>query len=180
MILEYSYDNGNMILDYFKQSKLATLDIKTVRERRPDGDVKFVMEYTLVEEYPELRQELIKEVLADSLPERLQLANVLNKFIENQILDNVNDFSLKFNAVQVRKCEITYSSSYKQAVKDTNLTQELIKCLEKYDRIVTEMGIADQPTKNLFKREGSGRNKKYTLATIQEVGNALRQSLMEE
>lgn len=176
MILEYNYDKGNTVLEYFKQSKLATLDIKTTKE---NGEIKFVMEYTFVEDYPEPRQNLIREVLANSLPERLQLANVLNQFIENQILDNVNDFTLRFNAVKVRKCEITYSSSYKQAVKDTNLTQELIKCLERYDRIVTEMGIADQVTANIFKREGGGRNKKYVPLTIQDVGNTLRQSLME-
>ena len=113
MILEYNYDKGNTVLEYFKQSKLATLDIKTTKE---NGETKFVMEYTFVEDYPEPRQNLIREVLANSLPERLQLANVLNQFIENQILDNVNDFTLRFNAVKVRKCEITYSSSYKQAV----------------------------------------------------------------
>lgn len=179
MILEYSYDKANMVLDYFKQSKIASLDIKTVKERRPDGETAFVMEYTLVEDYPEPRQSLIREVLQNSLQERLQLANVLNQFIENQILDNVNDFSLKFNAVKVRKCEIAYSSSYKQAVKDTNLTDELVKCLERFDRIVTEMGIADHETANVFRREGSGRNKKYVALTIKEVGDTLRQSLTE-
>lgn len=181
MILEYNYDKGNEILDYFKQSKLASLDIKTVKERKPDGETKFVMEYTLVEDYPEPRQSLIREVLADSLPERLQLTNVLNQFIENQILNNVNDFSLKFNAVKVRKCEITYSSSYKQSVvKSESSTEELVKCLEKLDRIITNMGITDQPTANIFRREGTGRNKKHIPLTIGEVATTLRQSLMEE
>lgn len=182
MILEYSYDKGNLILDYFKQSKLASLDIKTVKE---DGETKFVMEYTLVEDYPEPRQTLIREVLADSLPERLQLANVLNQFIENQILNNVNDFSLKFNAVKVRKCEMNYSSSYKQAAVTAKsagsyTVADLEKCLENLDRIVTEMGIADQATANIFKREGTGRNKKYIPLTIKEVASTLRQSLVEE
>lgn len=182
MILEYSYDKGNQILDYFKQSKLASLDIKTVKE---DGETKFVMEYTLVEDYPEPRQTLIREVLADSLPERLQLANVLNQFIENQILNNVNNFSLKFNAVKVRKCEISYSSSYKQAAVTTKsagsyTVADLEKCLESLDRIITEMGVADQQTANIYKREGTGRNKKYIPLTIQQVATTLRQSLVEE
>lgn len=182
MILEYSYDKGNQILDYFKQSKLASLDIKTIKE---DGDTKFVMEFTLVEDYPEPRQTLIKEVLADSLPERLQLTSVLNQFIENQILNNVNSFSLKFNTVKVRKCEINYSSSYKQATVTTKSTDsytiaDLNKCLESFDRIVTRMGIADQPTANVFRREGTGRNRKYVPLTMQEIATTLRQSLVEE
>lgn len=181
MILEYSYDKINMVLDYFKQSKLATLDIRTIKEKRIDGETKFVMEYTFVEDYPEPRQSLIREVLADSLPERLQLTNVLNQFIENQILDNVNEFSLKFNAVKVRKCEIIYSSSYKQVITEgKNNIKELEKCLEKLDRIITDMGVGDNTTANIYRKEGNGRNKKYIPLTVKDVSNTLRKSLVEE
>lgn len=177
MILEYSYDKGNKILDLFKKSELATLEIKKVKD---SNDYKFVMEYTLVSDYVESRQEAIKELLSESLAERLQLANILNQFIENQILNNVVDFSLKFNAVKVKKCEITYSSSYKQAVQNVNLLQELTNCLERLDYIVTEMGIADQTTDNICRREGNGRSKKYTPLTIREIANTFRQSLLED
>lgn len=181
MILEYNYDKGNFILELFKKAELATLDIKTIKERRPDGETKFVMEYTLVEDYAEPRRNLIREVLSESLPERLQIAAVLNQFIENQIQNNVNDFSLKFNAVKVRKCEISYSSSYKQVQpQKVDLLKELISCLERYDHIINEMGISNQVTGNIYRREGSGRNKKYVSLTIKDVGNILRQSLMEE
>lgn len=180
MILEYNYDKGNHVLELFKNAELATLEIKTVKERRPNGKVTFVMEYTLVKDYTETRQAMIREALSASLAERLQLANIFNQFIENQILDNVNDFSLKFNAVKVRKCEIAYSSSYKQTPQNVDLLQQLISCLEQYDRIVTEMGIADQATANIYRKEGTGRNKKYVPLTIKDVGNTLRQSLMEE
>lgn len=177
MILEYSYDKGNKVLDLFKKSELATLNIRKVK----DGDEdKFVMEYTLISDYAETRQTAIKELLSESLAERLQLANVLNQFIENQILNNVIDFSLKFNAVKVKKCEITYSSSYKQAVQNISLLQELTNCLERYEHIVTKMGIADQATSNIYRREGTGRNKKYVPLTIKEVSDTLRQSLAED
>lgn len=176
MILEYNYDNGNKILNLFKESKLATLDVKTVK----DGDeIKFVMEYTLVEDYPEARQELIKEVLAESLSERLQLANVLNKFIENQAIDNVNNFVLKFNTVKVRKCEISYSSSYKQQIKETSSVEELMKCLEKLDHIIVEMGISNQEIPGLFMKDGKGKSKKYVPLTIKDMEFTLRQLLTE-
>lgn len=171
MILEYSYDNGNKILDLFKESKLATLDIKTVHN---DNETKFVMEYTLVEDYQ--KQSLIRKVLDDSLAERLQLVNVLNQFIENQILENVNDFSLKFNTVKVNKCEIVYSFSYKHSSKSVNPIAKLTKCLEEYDRLILEMGITDQATP-VFKKVGSGKNKKYTQLTIGEISDVLRQAI---
>lgn len=177
MILEYNYDNGNKILDLFKESKLATLDIKTVRDNE---ETKFVMEYSLIEDYPETRQDIIRKVLNDSLSERLQLVNVLNKFIENQILDNVIDFSLKFNTVKVSKCEIAYSYSYKQsATTSVSSIAELTKCLEKYDRLVTEMGIADQVTP-VFKRDGNGKSKKYSQLTIGEISDVLRQAIEDK
>ena len=177
MIYEYDYDKGNIVLDHFKKSELATLEIKTVKENE---ETKFVMDYTFVKDYTEQRQNTIREALTNSLSERLRLANILNQFIENQVLDNVIDFSLKFNAVSVRKCEITYSSSYKQTPKDTNLLNELKKCLERYDHIITEMGIASQAVMNVYKKEGSGRNRKYIPLNIKDIGDILRQSLAEE
>lgn len=173
MILEYNYDNGNKILDLFKESKLATLDIKPIQ----DGEnVKFAIEYTLIEDYPEARQELIKKVLNDSLSERLQLVNVLNKFIENQILKNVKSFCLKFNTVKVNKCEISYSASYKQSLQTVSPIAKLTQCLEEYDRLVIEMGIADQVTP-VFKRDGGGKSKKYSQLTIGEISDVLRQAI---
>ena len=181
MILEYSYDKGNFILDLFQKAELATLEIKTLKEKGIDGETMFVMEYTLVEDYQEPRRKMIKEVLSESLAERLQIVTLLNQFIENQIQNNVNNFYLKFNAVKVKRCEISYSSSYKQAQpQKINLLKELIGCLEKYDRIITEMGISNQTTANLYRKEGSGRSKKYIPLTIKDVGNILRHSLMEE
>lgn len=177
MILEYNYDKGNQVLELFKKAELATLEIKTVKE---NNETKFVMEYTLINDYTDNRQSMIREALSTSLSERLQLANVFNQFIENQILNNVIDFSLKFNAVRVRKCEITYSSSYKQTPQNVDLLQELRNCLERYDHIITEMGIADHATANIYRKEGSGRNKKYVPLTIKDVGNTLRRSLTEE
>jgi hypothetical protein len=179
MLLEYSYDKANKVLVHFKNSELATLDIKTVKERKLDGVTKFVMEYTFISDYPEPKQNLIRKALSESLSERLQLCNIFNQFIENQVLNNVIDFSLKFNAVNVKKCEITYSSSYKQGFKEINLCDELVNCLERLDRIILDMGISEQQT-NLYKKEGTGRNKKYAQLTIRDVGNTLRQSLLEE
>lgn len=177
MILEYSYDKCNKIIELFKNSELATLEIKKVKNNE---DEHYIMEYTLIADYTEDRQTAIRNALSECLAERLQLVNILNQFIENQILNNVVDFSLKFNAVRVKKCVITYSSSYKQAPQDISLTQELINCLERYDNIITKMGISDQKINNVYRKEGNGRNKKYISLTIKEIGNVLRQSLMED
>ena len=176
MILEYNYDKGNFVLDLLKKSEIATLTIS--ENKTEDGIIRYVMDYTLVSDYPEPKQNVIRKALSESLPERLQLVSVLNTFIEQQILNNVNSFSLKFNALNVRKCQISYSYSYKSQVEDVSLLPELIKTLERYEYIATKMGVMDQET-NVFRKEGGGKSKKYTPLTIGEVSKILRQSLME-
>ena len=186
MLLEYNYDNGHKILEAFKNSELATLNISTVKEKDSNDKVRFVMEYTLIKDYPEERQAAIRDILANSLSERLQLVNILNKFIENQILDNVNNFSLKFNTVKVRKCEIFYSFSFGSKVGigsnqgETSSLKDLTTCLEKFDHIIIDMGIANQSTDSIYRREGTGRSKKYIPLTFKEVSDILRQSLVED
>lgn len=179
MLLEYNYDKGNLVLEMLKKSEIATLTISQVETG--DNTSAFVMDYTLVSDYPEPKQNVIRKALAESLPERLQMVNVLNGFIEQQILNNVNSFSLKFNSVNVRKCQISYQTSYKSSKSsesNLNLLPELINVLERYEHIATKMGIMDQQT-NVFKKEAGGKGKKYTPLTIGEVSKALRQSLME-
>ena len=155
MILEYNYDNGISVLEHIKKSELVTLTIKQVK----DSNQKFVISYTLINDYPEKSQNIIREVLSNSLEDRLQLINILNQFIENQSLGNVNDFSLNFNSLSSKKkCEIFYSSSYKTVKQKDNSIQELIQCLENYDCIVTKMGIHSQEVPKIFKK-GNGKGK---------------------
>lgn len=181
MILEYSYDNINHVLDLFKQSALATLDIKTVTEK--NNNPRFVMEYTLVNDYNEARQDLIRKVLVESLNERLQLTNILNQFIENVIQNNVKSFTLSFNAVQVRKCQIRYSSSFGtvgNTVTPQSNIAKLTQCLEQFDRIIVDMGVATQTIPGVFKKDGAGKSKKHVALTIQELSDVLRHALTEE
>ena len=176
MILEYNYDNGMSILEYIKKSELVTLTIKQTK----DSNQKFVMSYTLISDYSEKSQDIIKEVLSNSLEDRLQLINILNQFIENQSLGNVNSFCLDFNSLSSKKkCEIYYSSSYKTNEQKDNPIQELIQCLENYDSIVTKMGIHSQEVPKVFKK-CNGKGKKFAPVTFKELGDILRTSLLGE
>lgn len=177
MLLEYNYDKGNLVLEMLKKSEIATLNIS--KAETDDKAGKYIIDYTFISDYPESKQDTIRKALSDSLPERLRIVNVLNGFIEQQILNNVNNFSLKFNAVNVRKCQISYQTSYKSSEGSINLLPELINALEKYEYIATKMGIMDQKT-NVYRKEAGSKGKKYTPLTIGEVSKTLRQSLMED
>lgn len=178
MILEYSYDNGMKVLDLFKRSALATLSIKTVKEE--DKGPKFIMEYTCIEDYSEIIQSKIHKALDASLSERLNLVNILNRFIEKAILGEIKSFTFNFNAVNVRKCQISYASSFSGGETSKPSIEDLIKCLEQLEHIVVDMGIHDQAIPGMFKKEGNGKSKKYTQLTVQEISSGLRKVLTED
>lgn len=173
MILEYSYDKANQVLELLKESKLASLTVTKAEDT-------YVMEYTLISDYPEQKQSLIRKVLSEALPQRLKLVNLMNQFVENMILDLVDDFSIKFNAVNVRQCEFKYAYGFKN---DANQpaevpVQTIETCLEQLENTITKMGAAEQQVP-VYRREGTGRNKKYIQLTMQEFIATIRQSLEE-
>lgn len=179
MILEYSYDKANKVLEHFKNGDIAYLSIQQ-KVKGSECESVFVIEYTLITDYPEPKQNLIRTALSHSLPLRLDVIHLLNKFIENQIIDNVSEFYLTFNAVSVQKCTIDYRFTCKSKVNDACKHVELSNCLDKLDSLITKMGVSDVTLENIFKKEGNSRSKKYTRLTISEISKSLRNILTEE
>ena len=179
MILEYNYDKANKVLEYFKNGDIAYLSIQQ-KVKGSEGESEFVMEYILITDYPEPKQNLIRTALSNSLPLRLDVISLLNKFIENQITDNVSEFYLTFNAVNVQKCTIDYRFTCKSKVNNVCKHVELLNCLDRFDSLITKMGVSDTKLENVFKKEGSNRSKKYTQLTISDISKALRDTLAEE
>lgn len=170
MILEYSYDKTNDIIDLLNKSQIASLTVTKT-------DETVIMDYTLISDYPEQKQGLIRKVLSEALPQRLKLINIMNQFLENQILGLVDDFNINFNAVNVRQCEFKYSYGFskKAAVKQEPI-QTIETCLEQLERAIVNMGASEQ-TIPAYRKEGTGRNKKYIQMTMQDFVTILRQSM---
>ena len=178
MILEYSYDSANIILDLLKGSKLASLTVAKQGET-------YAMEYTLIEDYSEAKQVFIRKSLTEALPQRLKVVSLMNQFVENQILGTVNNFALSFDAVNKRKCQIQYSASFGKTKKisdEGELHKEQVvqmqKCLEQLDNILIQLGAQDQLV-NVYHKQGTGRNKKYVQLTLQNTVAEIRKSLEE-
>ncbi len=168
MILEYSYDKANQIVSDFEKSKIASLTILKEADN-------CVMEYTLVENLTDLQQAIATKTLSESLMERLQVVNILNKFIEAQIHNGVNNFALQFNVVDVKKCEINYSYSFQSPVEDNkSLFLKLEDCLEEFDLLITKLGIGDVELDNTYTKVSS---RKYGKITMKDFGDAIRKEL---
>lgn len=173
MILKYNYDAANTVLELLKDSKLASL---TVVKHGED----YVMEYTLIEDYSEAKQVFIRNNLANALPERLKVTELMNQFIEHQTLGLVNTFALKFDSVNKRKCEIQFSVSFakqkNEIVKHDEPIVQIKSCFEQLDNILVQIGANDQLV-NVYRKDGTGRNKKYNQLTLRGVINEMRKSL---
>lgn len=172
MILEYSYDKANEVLDLLNKSQIASLTVTKAEDT-------YVMEYTEISEYPEAKQSLIRKVLSEALPQRLKLVNLMNQFVEKQILGLVDDFTIKFNAVNVRQCEFKYSYGFNDSVIQKQEPIQIIETyLEQLERTVINMGASEQQVP-AYRKEGTGRNKKYVQLTMQEFIATIRKTLEE-
>lgn len=172
MILEYNYEKALHVLDLLKESNIAVLDIKE------NSDV-VIMEYKLVSEYPEHVQRQIRRTLADAMPRRLRLIEFFNNLIVTKAAGKEIHVTLHFNALGVRRCQIEYQYEgiLLDASSEDNLTA-LKACLERVDSILTQMGISSQKI-GVYRREGNGRQKKYTELTLRDFSSIVNKAAEE-
>lgn len=177
MLLEYSYDNANKILAMFNDGKLATLNVHPVMVSKEES--KFVMEYTLVTEYPSDQQMKIKKTMSNpnSYPVRMRVTEQLNQFIEAFAVDAVINFTLSFTAVESLVCRSNSQCQFSNGA--TNTTDKQINdCVDKLDALITKMGVGSVKL-DVYKKEGSGKNKRTTAVTLSELTDIIRRTLME-
>jgi hypothetical protein len=177
MLLEYSYDNANKILAMFNEGKLATLNVHPVVVSKQES--KFVMEYTLITEYPSEQQVKIKKAMSNpnSYPVRMRVTEQLNQFIEASAVDAIINFTLSFTAIEGLVCRSSSQCQFGNAI--TNTTDKQIKdCVDKLDALITKMGVGSVKLE-VYRKEGSGKNKRNVPLTLSEVTDVIRQTLME-
>lgn len=174
MILEYNYDKAMKVLELLKHNELANLMISET------GDGIPVMEYKLINEYPGYIQRQIRRTLEEAMARRLQLIELLNNFIVSKAANEEIHLNLTFNAVSVRKCKIEYSYEGRllKATDEQNTLKALNACLERIDSLLVSMGVSSQKI-DVFRKEGSGRGKKYIPLTLKDFTCIVRKSLEE-
>lgn len=176
MLLDYNYDNANKVLAMFNEGKLATLNVSCLIPE----EKKYVMEYTLVTEYPSDCQIKIKKAMSNqnSYPVRMRVTELLNQFIENQATDTVINFNLNFTAVDSLICKSTSQCQFGSNTACIT-DKQLCECLDDLDGIITKMGVGPVKIDNLFRKEGSGKNRKNVPVTLSDLSATIRQALME-
>lgn len=173
MILEYNYEKALHVLELLKESKIASLDIVT-----KENNV-IIMEYKLIEEFPEHTQRQIRRTLADAMPRRLRLIELFNNIIVTKAAGKDIQITLHLNALGVRKCKIDYhwTGDLLKSSDEDSLTA-LRACLERVDSILINMGISSQKI-NAYTREGGGRQKKYTQLTLKDFSSIVMKTAEE-
>ena len=172
MILEYSYDNALKVLNLLKTSQIATLFIK-------EKNNICAIDFTLISDYPEPKQANIRPALNESMAERIAINSLFNNFMVSKLAGKNVRLELNFNAVNVRKCEITYKLDGEKLIKaqDENYILELTNCLERYEHLITQLGVSDYVLDSVFKKEGSGRGKKTVPITLKDLSSITRRMI---
>lgn len=174
MLLEYNYDRAMKVLELMKNAEIASLHIV-------EKEGKCIMEYTLVKDYGESQQATIRKALIASITKRLALLSLFNDFIVTKSAGKDIHLKLKFNAVNVKQCEIVYALNGHPLIRcsEQNNVTEMQRCLEQCDKLLVNMGVGGQVVDGVYRKEGTGRNKKTTPLTMQDLVTLLRQAFQE-
>ena len=172
MLLEYSYDNATKVLELLKRNEVVTLSIAEQMDT-------LVIEYTLLSDYPETKQNRIKKVLENSMTKRLSLITLLDSFIITKSEGKDTRLKLNFNALHFPVAELAY-----RLVGHPLITEQMHdnygdmqKALERVEKLSVELGIINTPLGNVFRKEGSGRNKKQIPLTVNDFIQVMRRAV---
>jgi hypothetical protein len=107
----------------------------------------------------------------------MRVTEQLNQFIEASAVDAIINFTLSFTAIEGLVCRSSSQCQFGNAI--TNTTDKQIKdCVDKLDALITKMGVGSVKLE-VYRKEGSGKNKRNVSLTLSEVTNVIRQTLME-
>lgn len=172
MLLEYSYDNATKVLGLLKQNQIVTLSIAEYLDT-------LTIDYTLVEDYPEDKRGRIRKILSNSMTKRLSMITLLDSFIITKSEGKDTRLKLTFNALHAPIAELSY-----RLVGDPLITEQMHdnysdmrKALERVEKLSVELGIINAPLGNVFRKEGSGRNKKHIQLTVHDFIQIMRQAV---
>ena len=165
MLLEYSYDNANKILNMFNEGKIATLEIAPVA-----GSDKFAMEYTLITEYPSAQIAKIRLAMSNpnSFSVRTKVTHLLNEFIEHQTTNTVVKFRLSFSAINSMVCSSSSVCQYGNTHVST-LSKEISDCVDNLERLVTKLGISYNSVPDMYCKKGKKKNMPVTVKDLVTV-----------
>lgn len=172
MLLEYSYDNGMKVLDLLKQNKIVTLIIHEQLDT-------LMIEYTLISDYPEAKQNRIRKVLENSMAKRFSLITLLDSFIITKSEGKNTRLKLSFNALHFPIAELTYWLTGHPLIVEQmhDNYSDMRQALERVEKLSIELGIINTPLGNVFRKEGTGRNKKQIPLTVNDFIHVMREAV---
>lgn len=192
MILEYSFNNANEVLDLIKHDKIVSLNVEKV------GEEKYVMDYKLFSSLEEEEKAAVRLTMSKSIPERMRLIEVFNSFLEHMITKTVDSFRLSYTALNVSKSKLNYNSIYRNVFssealppikpvlpsKETPVTfspdyDNVETLFDMLDKIMVEKGISTTPS-GLCIRAENGKRKNYSKVSIHEAIEVLKKNTIGE
>lgn len=177
MVLEFDHQKMEKIIEKFCNGQLATLDIY-------EKDGTYLINYTGTNIYTTEQQAAMKEVLDNNLPIRIKMQTTLTQFLENMVLDNVQKMEFHYsildtNYIDMRMTLILKDPALVPSREVESDMARMTRLCKNLDALILDMGITDIPIPGIFRREGAGKNRKYTQQTIGDLTGMIASALEE-
>lgn len=175
MVLEFSHEKMEKIIERFCDGMLATLDIY-------EKDGVYLINYTGTNIYTMEQQAAMKNVLDENLSIRIKMQDTLTEFLENMAMDNVQKMEFHYsilntNYIDMRMSLILKENGLVRAKNSESRMAQLNTLCEMLDKQVLDMGIKDIQIPGIFRREGAGKNRKYIQQTLGDLTGMVKAAL---
>lgn len=190
MILYYTYDKMKKIIEMFEREEICSIKIEKVPGLLNTKD-SYSIEYIRFSELSGSVLENARKIFELCLPERIRVMQMLNDFIEHSLVNAVKNFDLIFKTDCVNYRVFNYTIQFDdisniasapeikehEYIQPKDNMKRLLQALSYYDDVVLDMGIANQKIPNVFRKEGTGKNRKSIPVTIKDIGDLVRITL---
>lgn len=165
MISEYNEELLKEVIEGVKNSNIVTLRIKKIS----NGDIG--IEYTLYSEYTKNVQNKIKQNLLQSFDKRLNVVKLLKSLQQHISTDTVMIFDFEFSALT--DIGVNYTVTYQFSDNPSDVITESTELrvqenVNPFDLVRAKFKDLNVKT-GLSSRSNSGKQKKYTERTVDEV-----------
>ncbi len=174
MLMQYSYENAMDILDLLKNNKIARLKVS-------EKDSIVAIDYTLTSNLSYPAQEESNKILEKSLNERLYLFKLWHDFIISKSAGRDVHLDVYFNTVDTKKLDFSHCVVGNFIYSDDGNTdyEKAIHALRVVSKMLNKLGISKQQVGNIYRKDGTGRSKKYVPLALDDLVDCLFKAVQQ-
>lgn len=170
MVAVYNNERALDVVSLLNACKIVTLDI-FLDDSLGQESVEHVLKYTVISDYSEAEQEIIKRRINQGTGYFVKAVNEVSEFIRMKSENNVKGFILTFD---IREKKLTVNKIYNK-VETNKIPNDFHGLVSKLETCITEAGNESKKLNAYSKVPNpNGKRPKYDQMTLKEIINILK------